>query len=632
LIGSIIDKYEILRKVGEGGMATVYQGRHVTLGREVAIKVLHPHLSSSVRNRQRFAREARAIEKLDHPNILQIFDYSGLESENCYIVTEFVDGITLQQFVDEHGRIPSEAAVAVGLSLADSLSYAHARGIIHRDLKPANVMIRKDGVLKLMDFGIARFVEESQMTVTGALVGSPAFMSPEQAMERPLDGRSDLFSLGTMLFYLATGSLPFQGQNPSVILRNIIDGNRPRVLELAPDVSAAFADIVERLLQTDPSTRPNNADDTVRDLAASLAEVDVAPLEGPFTLRALVDNIDLYRASLEEHLRRVLLEKGRARLEQGDYLGALRLFNRLLAIDPENTTVLDLVQGLHTRPAGTRASRWRWPLFGIGLAALAGVSTTLYVLNRKHDAVAHAALPAASSTAASAASSAAHDAVAGMSRLRSADGWELPQAQTAPDDRGGSPNGSGSSSTAGGAASEDTPGRRPIVRGTGERPETEANARGSASSPPAEANATVRVVLDGTTWADVYIDGEQRGYTGRQPITVTPGQHRLKLLNRYCYPHEEIFTVLPGQQLLLDNVRLLPRPIQVVINSQIGQDCDVRVDGTSKGTVASLDRTFNITEPRKGHKVVFDCGSGRVSQYEITPLQPGSTIKLPEPP
>ena len=224
MVGMVLDKYEVLQKVGEGGMATVYRGRHVTLNRDVAIKVLHPHLSASMRNRQRFAREARAIEHLDHENILKIFDYSGVDVPDCFIVTEFVPGRTLYELLKDRGLFPSEVVAIIGRDLSAALAYAHRAGIVHRDLKPENVMVRVDGTVKLMDFGIARFLDETSLTVTGALVGSPAYMSPEQASERPVNERSDLFSLGTVLYHIVSGQLPFSGNNPSIILRNIIEG------------------------------------------------------------------------------------------------------------------------------------------------------------------------------------------------------------------------------------------------------------------------------------------------------------------------------------------------------------------------------------------------------------------------
>ena len=144
MIGNVVEKYEVIQKIGEGGMATVYRGRHTTLGREVAIKVLHPHLSASERNRMRFAREARAIEHLEHDNILRIFDYSGSDTERCYIVTEFVDGITLQDLLNERARFPSEVTAQVGIKLAKALSYAHGLGIIHRDLKLENIFLDRE--------------------------------------------------------------------------------------------------------------------------------------------------------------------------------------------------------------------------------------------------------------------------------------------------------------------------------------------------------------------------------------------------------------------------------------------------------------------------------------------------------
>ena len=275
VIGSLIDKYEVLQKLGEGATATVYRGRHLAIGNDVAIKVLHPHLSASKRYRERFNREARAVGRLSHPNIVSILDYSGQSADDCYIVTELVDGVTLLGLLQEHGTLPSEVAAVIGMELCGALGFAHTAQVIHRDIKPENVMIRRDGKIKLMDFGVARVLDEGSITLDGSLLGSPAYMSPQQAQDQPLDGRSDLFSLGTVLFHAVTGHVPFSGGNTSVILKNIIDGNRPDVLELAPGASPAFAAVVDTLLQGRPDDRYANADAARAALLATLTEVEL---------------------------------------------------------------------------------------------------------------------------------------------------------------------------------------------------------------------------------------------------------------------------------------------------------------------------------------------------------------------
>ncbi len=604
LIGTVLDKYEILQKVGEGGMATVFRGRHVTLGREVAVKVLHPHLSSSPRNRQRFAREARAIEHLDHPNILRIYDYSGVDSEACFIVTEFIDGVTLQEVLRDRGRVPSEAAILLALHLMDALAYAHGNGIVHRDLKPENIMIRRDGFVKLTDFGIARFLEESQMTMTGALVGSPAYMSPEQAMEQPVDARSDLFSLGTVLFHLASGTLPFTGSNPSVILRNIIEGNRPDLLETTPDASPQLSDLVERLLQTAPANRFQDAREVETALRACLSEVRVDPADERWAVRRLVADPDAFDAELSQHLRGILLERGRELLAEGDHLAALRTLNRLLAMDPQNQEVLALVHGLHAEPA--RPARYRARFFAISaVVAILGLAGTWLVAQphteEEQEIEATWRLPSDAEPAAIAGPAPAQATFEIPRTPRAA----VPVVAEAPEPVGRRPA----------AAAEESP-LAPIM------------------PPVADAPASVNVLLSPEirTWARIYIDGEYVGYTGRGPFTIQPGRHELKVENDFSIPYVVSFEVAAGEDRVIDNVPLRARPATVQVGSGIRPDCGVDLDGTSLGTVSSLGGAFPVPNPRARHTVTFRCPGSAPKEHDLGRLSAGSVVQVPEAP
>jgi serine/threonine-protein kinase len=587
LIGNIVEKYEVIQKIGQGGMATVYRGRHMTLGREVAIKVLHPHLSASERNRLRFAREARAIEHLEHDNILRIFDYSGIEADYCYIVTEFVDGITLQALLDERTRIPSEVATAMGLKLAGALSYAHDLGIIHRDLKLENVMLRRDGALKLMDFGIARFLDEVNLTITGALVGSPAYMSPEQAMERVLDQRSDLFSLGTLLFHLVTGQLPFTGSNPSIVLRNVIEGKRPSVTELAPDVSPCLGDLIEQLMATAPEDRPQSAADVALRLDQCLADVGISVDDPKWALDRWLQAPTDYNEQLQNTLSTVLITGGKERLLQSDHLGALRMFNRLLSMDENHEEVLELIRAMHADLPKKASPKMRQAI-GLGTLVLILSGGFLMWPQIGVDPVQKPSPPAVDMDADEAETS----------------GLDAPPSVVA-------------------TRNASSP------RSTRPPPPPPPPLAAKKQSPPPEPESGLLTVTVPGSWGDIYIDGKLRGRTGTiGDISVSAGTHTLGIQNDHALPYTQSFTVAPGEAKSIAITDLQRKPVRFQLREAPNGNCIVKVDGIERGTIQSLQQILRVRSPEKTHRLVVQCPDGTTIHRALKPAVPGSLVSV----
>ncbi len=268
-VGQTLGTYDVLQRVGQGGMAVVYRGYDTSLKREVAIKVLHPHLASKQEARERFAREAQAVAKLRHPNILEIYAFSAIDEDTSYIVTEFIHGPTLASFSEGYTLKHPEVGAMICAILCDGLASAHAGGILHRDIKPENIMIRDDGVLKITDFGIAQMLDHERVTATGQLLGSPAYMSPENLEGKRLDERSDVFALGVVLYELMVGRLPFSGKNPHQTIKKIAEGTYPDPISCNPSIQRALSHVVKKALARDREQRYA----TVSELAQALREV-----------------------------------------------------------------------------------------------------------------------------------------------------------------------------------------------------------------------------------------------------------------------------------------------------------------------------------------------------------------------
>jgi serine/threonine protein kinase len=262
MIGSTISHYKILEKLGEGGMGVVYKAQDTKLDRFVALKFLPPHLAASDQDKARFIQEARSASALNHPNVCTIHDIQEHEGQ-MFIVMEFVDGQTLQE---KKGSLTQKQAIDYGIQIAEGLAAAHEKGIVHRDIKPENIMIRKDGIVQVMDFGLAKLAGVSRLTKQGSTVGTAGYMSPEQVQGLETDHRSDIFSFGVLLYEMIGGRSPFNGAHESAIQYEIVNVDVPPLSSIKPEIDAELDRIVLECLEKDANERMQSIKQVAIDL------------------------------------------------------------------------------------------------------------------------------------------------------------------------------------------------------------------------------------------------------------------------------------------------------------------------------------------------------------------------------
>src|SRR5580704_12005545 len=392
----VLAKYDVLEELGHGGMATVYRAHDRRLGRDVAVKVIHPHLRDSGEVARRFSIEAQAVAKLRHPNIVEVYDVSAEADAEQYLVVELLRGRTLRRLLQSEGALPPEVAAAIGVELLGALSHAHAHGVIHRDVKPENVIIEYQSpeplpsgagdvgeirrgpsdpgervLVKLTDFGIAKLLDAQGVTSTGQVLGSPAHMAPEQIEGQDVDARADVFGVGVLLYECMVGHLPFEGNNPAQVLRRVLDGVYPSAERERPTIGRSWSQILDKALGRTPAERYDDANAMRDALASELARLGVTTPRAE--LEAYSDDPEGYTARHDKALIALLCEKALPARKRGDALSAAADYNRALAYNPHDPSLLRIVSSLHGAEARRRFLGRVAPL-GLGTLLLGAIA------------------------------------------------------------------------------------------------------------------------------------------------------------------------------------------------------------------------------------------------------------------
>jgi len=274
LAGTVFAGCKIICKLGQGGMGSVYKAHQAALDKFVCVKLLAPELAREQRNIDFFLREARSAAKLEHPNIVHIYNF-GQENGAYFIIMSYVEGKTLQDLVTEKKQLPVREATTIMTGVLHGLAHAHSKSVIHRDIKPANILVGSDGTPRIVDFGLARSItEEKQLTMAGEMVGTAYFMSPEQGLAGTVDHRADLYAVGATYFYILTGRYPFDGKSSIEVIHKHIGNPVPNVMLIRPDIPMWACRVIERLMNKKPEERYQAASEVITEFEKHTSEVE----------------------------------------------------------------------------------------------------------------------------------------------------------------------------------------------------------------------------------------------------------------------------------------------------------------------------------------------------------------------
>ena len=579
-------------------MATVFRARDKRLGREVAVKIIHRHLRENKEVGQRFASEARAVAKVKHPGVVEVYDVSEDEAEERYLVVELVRGKTLRQLLTDEQNLPPEVAAAIGIELAVALDHAHGLGVIHRDVKPENVLLRdvpegrttgehSEKQVKLTDFGIAKLLDAQGVTSTGQVLGSPAHMAPEQIEGGDVSARSDVFGLGVLLYECMVGKLPFDGKNPAQVLRRVLEGAFTPAERARPTVGAGLGAVVDRALAKDPKDRYAS---TAEVAEALRAELKLLGFDEPTSeIGAFLQDPKAYRVTFEARVVASLVARGRKAREDRDVPAATTSFNRALAYRPDDVDLISEVSSL------ARSQRFRQTLLQ-GAVILAGSLVVAAVLGGTFKLVAKLRGTDHKRPAASAAST---------GKLKTPDAPAL-----------GQPDGSAG----------------PLLPAH-KKPRKAARVAEAPKEPLESGTASVRVVVNGPANATVMVDGQPFDNWFGSALDLPSGEHT--------------FEFRPP------NTECCKGPVTKTVNIRAGEDQTVRgviawnpatlefkgspLSTASCGEVATFNAPGTVVIPmqkasQKARCTVYPApGSGDAPKQFDVDLTPGRTFTFPRP-
>ncbi len=545
-------------------MATVYRARDRRLGREVAVKVIHHHLRENKEVAARFVSEARAVAKVKHPNIVEVYDVSDADEPERYLVQELVRGTTLRQLIAEHGHLPAEVAAAIAVEIGSALDHAHGLGVIHRDVKPENVLLEmpteaQSGAeaalvprVKITDFGIAKLLDVQGVTSTGQVLGSPAHMAPEQIEGGDVSACADVFGLGVLLYEGLVGKLPFDGKNPAQVLRRVLDGTFTPADRARPTIGSGLSSVVSKALARDANERYQSAGGLAEALKNELSQLGFnEPRREVFDF--LRDPAG-YEQRYEPRLVTELVKRATAARVDKDFVAAASAFNRALAFRPDDAELLrqvaQIARGERLRRALTRVAGVLL-LLGLVLGVLFG-AVALWRSRRANKLAAGTPQPSASALSI---------------------GQALPSAQVVQP-----------------AASEHGESRRPATEGA----HHPGHVRVAPPTSAAAETATVRVLVDGPKNAIVKVDGQEIVWFG-PPHDLTIGVHTFE----FVPPNEEC--CIAPQSMVVNVVRPNdPTEVQTVRGTIEFKPALIDFQG-APGTTASCGElgSFNVPSQQK---------------------------------